>query len=350
MNKNFLTKYNLNTKKIVIIAIIVLLFLLAIFARKNPEIGIYRFFTNIYSGILMAISQIILKLSKADIVFYYTKNLIVSEGKNINVNAFFYSLNQLAILFVTVLITKSNYKDKFLFFLSGLFIYLIYNALRISFHVIYPDTLYVKNEWFNLLLIPQWLILIWIIYFFWQKNPEIKNLIFNKYKIQDKSYKSFIIKLSVITVIYYLTIIVFYSQSFIISGRLLVDTLLNTSRYFINLLGYDAVLMGRTLRSQQAALYMDDSCVGINLMFLFAAFIVLMPGKLSNKLWYIPLGIILILIYNISRIVLIFLSIANNEGHYVLPIDVHDVYTYPVLIFTFYMWMIWINKFSKAAK
>ncbi len=326
--------------------IIVFLFLMAVIFKMHPDNPLYRLFTKSYSGILMMLSQIMLKLNSAGVIFDYTKNTIISNGKTISINEFFYSLNQLAILFIVVLITKSTYQDKLIFFFTGFIVYSIYNSLRIVIHTLYPGTLYIKNELFNLLLIPQWIILLWLIALYWQKNPQIINFLSKKYKIRKGQFKSFAVKLSFAIVAYYLMLIVFYSEDFMLNGQLLVHALLNASRYFINLLGYDTLLIGRILRNEQAALYMDDSCVGINLIFLFAVFVILMPGALKHKLWFIPAGIIFIMIYNIARIVLIFLSLVRNEGEYLLPIEIHDIFTYPVLLFTFFMWMIWINKFA----
>ncbi len=291
-------------------------------------------------------AEIFLKFTNAGLTFDYQNQIIQAGEKIIKINAFFYSLNQIALLFIIVLITRSSYKSKILYMLSAVFIYTFYNILRITVHSLYPETLYTKNWLFNLLLIPQWIIFIFFINYYWQKHPSLKNLITEKYKIQDCAYKSFINKLYYVVVIYYLMMMIIYNNIFIINGELLVNAILKSSNYFINLLGDDAILTGRTLRSSRAALYMDDSCVGINLMFLFAAFIFLMPGKNIHKLWFIPAGLLAIIAYNITRIVLIYESIANNSGKYVLPVEIHDIFTYPVLIFTFFMWTIWINKFA----
>ncbi len=345
-NSKFKTKYKLSSGKILIGLLIILLVFVAVYIKQNPSSPIYLFLKNTYSAILMLGAEILLKLTNINFLFDYQLYIIQNAEKIIKINAFFYSLNQIALLLLIVLITPSPYKSKIFYFSAVVLIYILYNIVRITIHSLYPETLYTKNWLFNLLLIPQWIILIAFIDFYWQKYPAVKNLMIKKYKIQDSAYKSFIRKLYYVVVIYYLMMIVIYNNIFIINGELLVHAILKSSNYFINLFGHDTILMGRTLRSSQAALYMDDSCVGINLMFLFAAFIFLMPGKNIHKLWFIPAGLIAIIAYNITRIVLIYESIANNSGKYVLPVEIHDIFTYPVLIFTFFMWTIWINKFA----
>ncbi len=343
--RDLITKYNITTEKVIIGLMLLLAIIAGLIFKKNPNTGIYYFLSNSYSDLLIFNTKIIFSLINPDITFDYAKNLIITNGKTIKINEFFYSLNQIAILFATILLTKSPYRSKIFYFLSGLLIYTLYNTFRISIHTIYPDTVYIKNPLFNLLLIPQWIILIALIYFYWQKYPAIIKLITNKYNISEQAYKGFVFKLIITTVIYYFVLMVFYSKSFFINGEHLVHSLLSSVNYVLKLLAYDSVLLGRTLSSPQAALYMDDSCVGINLMYLFAAFIFLMPGKAKDKFWFILSGVAAILIFNVVRIVLIYISIAANEGKYILPVDIHDIFTYPVLGLTLWMWTVWINKF-----
>ncbi|MCF6241930.1 MAG: exosortase/archaeosortase family protein [Bacteroidales bacterium] len=340
--KNILQKYNLNKSKIITGLLIIILGVSALYIKQNPEGSVYRFLSNTYSHILIFGSSMFLKLFSGNYTFDYAQNTIISAAKIIKVNTFFYSLNQIALCFLIVFISPSPYRKKILYFVAAIFIYTLYNTFRLSIHIIYPDTVYTKNILFNFLLIPQWLILIALTYYYWQKFPDLINYIFKKYKIKHAEYRNFVIKLSIVTVFYYLMIIIVYNTRL---GRYLVEGILGASNYFINLLAYDTVLIGRIIRSQEAALYMDDSCVGINLMYLFVAFIFLLPGSFKHKLWFIPAGLFAIIAYNILRIVLIYVSIANNDGKYVLPIEIHDVFTYPVLAFTFYMWTLWINKF-----
>jgi len=248
-------------------------------------------------------------------------------------------------LFVIILITKSPYKNKIIFFLFGFLIFSSYNILRVSIHVYYPDTINTKNWLFNILLIPRWIILAVLIFYYWNKYPTIKDYLLGIIELDESFYKKFFIKLIAIIIFYHLTIIFLFNNYFFINGEHLVNAILSTSNYFINQFGYESWLTGKTLRGHNTALYMDDACIGINLMFLFAAFIAMLPGSFWHKLWFIPVGLSIIVLFNITRIVFIFISLTNNNGEYKLPLEIHDIFTYPVLIFTFFIWMLWINKF-----
>lgn len=114
-------------------------------------------------------------------------------------------------------------------------------------------------------------------------------------------------------------------------------------------MGYESIINGRLIFYNGVSLYMDDACLGINLMFLFAAFIVVLPGSAKHKLWFIPSGIFIIILLNCLRAILIFVHISEHKT-YNLPLEIHDLFTYPVLVFTFFMWYIWLNKFFRPQR
>jgi exosortase/archaeosortase family protein len=202
----------------------------------------------------------------------------------------------------------------------------------------------VHNWLFNLLLIPRWLIVLFFIYYYWNKFPEIKGVIERKFDFSSELLRYTFIKIALIVVIYQLFIIITFNNYFYLNGTHLIWLILNTSKYLIQFLGYNCLISNRIIYGDNASLYMDDACLGIDLMFLFASFIVVIPGKIKHKIWFIPLGILIILLLNCLRVVLIFVNLSKNRS-YSLPLEIHDLFTYPVLIFTLLLWIIWINKF-----
>jgi exosortase/archaeosortase family protein len=168
----------------------------------------------------------------------------------------------------------------------------------------------------------------------------------NKFNFSEKLIHQSFIKIGCIVILYYFVVIIAFKNLFFINGSLLVDFVLNTSKYWLDNFGYPATVSGKYISGPGAVLYMDDACLGIDLMFLFASFIGMMPGPVRHKIWFIPLGISAIIIMNCLRVILIFVNTTNHNG-YTLPFEIHDVFTYPVLVFTFSMWVIWINRFYK---
>ena len=91
-------------------------------------------------------------------------------------------------------------------------------------------------------------------------------------------------------------------------------------------------------------LWVGDPCNGITLFALFVGFIIAYPGKIVNKLWFIPLGMIAIHILNILRIVGLSLVV------YYAPesLAFNHTYTFTIIVysFVFSLWILWANKIS----
>ncbi len=340
----------LNTEKIIIISIIALMIILRFIVQINPGFQPFQIVSNLYSDLLIFNSKIIIFFFNQDIIFNFTNNQIINGLSVLKIDRFYFSINQILTILVLVLITKSTTRDRILYFALGIFIFSLYNSIRISIHAVFPETISVHNWIFNLILIPRWTIVFLFYYFYWKRYPLIKNMIISKLNLSEKLFKQIFINLIIVNAFYYVTIIFAFNNYFFLNGELLVKFILNMSKHSLEFFGYECSINNRTLLGDNASLFMDDACIGIDLMFLFATFIALLPGSTLNKLWYIPLGLIIIILMNATRITLIFISISNNKGQYVLPIEIHDAFTYPVLLFTLILWIIWIDKFYIISK
>jgi exosortase/archaeosortase family protein len=125
----------------------------------------------------------------------------------------------------------------------------------------------------------------------------------------------------------------------------LVWFLFNSSAKILHLVGYEAIVNGRYLIGNNGNIYMDKYCMGIWLMFYFAAFIIITGSKIQPRLWYIVIGIIVINLINVMRFVFLFIHL-QEHGDYVLAINFHDLFNYAVYIFIFIAWIVWIEGFS----
>jgi exosortase/archaeosortase family protein len=83
------------------------------------------------------------------------------------------------------------------------------------------------------------------------------------------------------------------------------------------------------------------SCNGLELLVLFTIFIICYPGKLTHKLWFIPIGLFLIHLSNIIRNLILTLMVLNQSSWF----DLFHRYVFIFLIygFIFYLWMKWAN-------
>lgn len=93
--------------------------------------------------------------------------------------------------------------------------------------------------------------------------------------------------------------------------------------------------------------WIGGPCNAVTLMALFSIFVIAFPGKLKNKLWFIPAGCAAIHIINIIRVCLLAYIAYSAPGY----LEFNHTYTFTILVysFIFWLWMLWVNRFSKLA-
>jgi exosortase family protein XrtF len=91
--------------------------------------------------------------------------------------------------------------------------------------------------------------------------------------------------------------------------------------------------------------WIGGPCNAVTLMALFSIFVISFPGKLKNKLWFIPFGCLAIHVINILRVCAL-ASIAYSAPSW---LEFNHTYTFTILVygFIFWLWIIWANRFSK---
>jgi len=90
--------------------------------------------------------------------------------------------------------------------------------------------------------------------------------------------------------------------------------------------------------------WIGDLCNGLTLFGLFTGFVLAFPGPWKTKLWYIPLGILLIHLANVVRV----MALVVVERFYPESLDFNHTYTFTILVYSlvFLLWYTWAKKFS----
>ncbi len=90
--------------------------------------------------------------------------------------------------------------------------------------------------------------------------------------------------------------------------------------------------------------WIGEPCNGLKLFGVFAVFILAFPGKLTHKIWYIPLGVILLHFINVIRIAS--LTIISAYNPFLLNFN-HNI-TFQIIVYSiiFLLWYVWTKKFS----
>lgn len=94
--------------------------------------------------------------------------------------------------------------------------------------------------------------------------------------------------------------------------------------------------------------WIGTPCNALTLFAFFTFFILAFPGNRKQKLWFVPLGILIIHLANVLRVVgLVLISFYQAEY-----LDFNHTYTFTVLVYgiIFALWMWWVNFSLKKLK
>ena len=86
------------------------------------------------------------------------------------------------------------------------------------------------------------------------------------------------------------------------------------------------------------------SCSGLKQMFVFFCIIAFYPGSEKHKLWFIPLGLVLIWILNVIRISAIIALFEQFPNSFEL---FHELSKYVFYFVIFMFWVLWEEKIRK---
>lgn len=87
-----------------------------------------------------------------------------------------------------------------------------------------------------------------------------------------------------------------------------------------------------------------EGCNGLSVMILFVAFLFGFPGSWKHKIWFIPAGLLLIHLFNISRVAILCWTV-YRFGETGYPIY-KEMFTASIYVLVLAMWYLWVQKFS----
>lgn len=112
-----------------------------------------------------------------------------------------------------------------------------------------------------------------------------------------------------------------------------------------HILGYSVQTANDTLYfSNHGYVAVEGSCSGLKQFYQWFFLMLLFPGLWKRKLWYIPLGILAVHLYNIFRIVVLSVVVVHWPEHWnFIHLEIMRPLYYGVM---FVMWVIWVEKVS----
>ncbi len=293
-----------------------------------------------YARFLFNISYFILKLFSADtylFLFAFAKGLVIDTT--------LMALWPTFIVAAGCIFLQKPVWQRVIHFTCFLSIIIAFNIIRlIVLSYCYSNVIAISPNVVNgvLVMILQFGLL-WFAYYWFKKNIAFKRLLLKQFDVTKyhlkRIVKNFGIAVSLIIVVNFFA----YTQLLPIISYISYGVLY-LSKLFLHAFGYQTFYAGRYIYNSDAAIFFSDACSGIELMLIYASFIIILNGR--NKPLFIVGGVSIIFLMNVLRISLIMIHLIHNHGKYTLPINIHDLYTYPVYIVTFLLWVLWINKFG----
>lgn len=166
--------------------------------------------------------------------------------------------------------------------------------------------------------------------------------------------KNAFFKFAIISIISYLVFYLIYNyivKKYTYYDQNFIGHIIKVSNSVLQTIGYKTFLVLQDRDYQvigvdgSSGVWIGSKCNSITLFALFSVFIIAYPGVIKHKLWFIPLGVLIIHTLNICRVVaLALIAFYSPES-----LNFNHTYTFTFLIYIviFTLWVIWINKFSK---
>jgi len=116
------------------------------------------------------------------------------------------------------------------------------------------------------------------------------------------------------------------------------------SAWFVkHIIGYDINTLNTTLYfPNNGYIAVNGSCSGLKQFYPWIFLMVLFPGPWKKKLWYIPLGLLVIHLTNIFRIIVLSVILMKWPEYWNVS---HDWILRPFFyVVIFVLWVIWVEK------
>lgn len=115
-----------------------------------------------------------------------------------------------------------------------------------------------------------------------------------------------------------------------------------------------ALGFGASLAPGSSLLYMDGlpavvvgaACDGLALYALFAGFVLAYPGPWRVRLWFIPLGVLVLLGLNVVRVAA--LALNHHYAHRSVEFNHHYTFTFVVYACICGLWAWWVRRYGTA--
>ena len=165
----------------------------------------------------------------------------------------------------------------------------------------------------------------------------------------NKFIRLFLAKAILLYIIWYVGYDLYLKKVGVLDN-LIVDNLVYLSFEILTFFRFNLNLDYHTLSiiDSSVTVFVGSGCNGLELFALFTGFIIAFKGSWMKKLWFIPVGILIIHFFNILRVISLVLVARFSP----LWLDFNHKYTFTIILYclTFLLWMVWAKYFAITMK
>ena len=129
-----------------------------------------------------------------------------------------------------------------------------------------------------------------------------------------------------------------------------IEIILHHCAFLLDLFEFNVEIdpVNRILRLRNTSgVEIGEPCIGFEVTALFTALIISFKGSLTKKIWFIPLGVLVIYILNLIRISVLALLVTINPE--IWELNHKFIFTIIVYSFIFMMWRYWLQLNSNLS-
>jgi len=134
----------------------------------------------------------------------------------------------------------------------------------------------------------------------------------------------------------------------------LISLIIANAAFILKLLGFSVYqsIEDRNLQligiDGSHPIWIGSPCNALTLFMFFTLFVFAFPGSAKRKIWFIPMGVIIIHFTNVLRVISL-IAINYYSPQY---LEFNHTYTFTVLVYgiIFLLWMWWVNSSLKGHK
>ena len=126
----------------------------------------------------------------------------------------------------------------------------------------------------------------------------------------------------------------------------LTNLVLYLSNFILHGIGYASYSVGRYIFLGKNWVFLANSCLGIGLIATFIFLIFIIKSNWINKILYMLVGTLFIILMNALRISLLLVYVYKNNGNYSLSVEVHDLSNYFFYVIVFVLFLLYVYWFQ----